>query len=127
MDLETDADKRPTIGGHIQGKLVLECQRCLEDVTEQIDIDFRLVLVKHEDQAKQLPEEEVLVVDADSVSLYGIIEDEVMLSLPIVIMHPEEECAATGILEGLREPVEQDQADEKENPFAVLKSLKDDT
>lgn len=125
MELDTDSDNRPYIGGHVQGQLVLECQRCLEDVSEQIDIDFRLVLVKHEDQAKGLPEDEVLVVDTDSVSLYGIIEDEVMLSLPIVIMHPEQECTATGILKELQEPVVQDQADEKENPFAVLKTLKD--
>lgn len=71
----------------------------------------------------ELPESyELIQLDENGeFDLNELIEDELILSLPIVAMHPLEECPMAGAQMTWGEI---DPADERPNPFAVLTSLK---
>jgi uncharacterized protein len=106
--------------GTIRTELEMICQRCMEPMQQYVDISFQLGLVKSEAKADELPEGyEPLLVSAEPASLLEIVEDELILSLPIVAMHDRKDCPAS---EKLLE-MEQEQP-KMENPFAVLSALK---
>lgn len=108
--------------GHVSAELELVCQRCLGPMTQVIDTDIRLGLVGSTAEGEQLPGEyEPLVVEAPPISVADVIEDELVLALPIVAMHPREECPASNRVSD--DPGEDLGAD-AENPFAILASVK---
>jgi uncharacterized protein len=78
-----------------------------------------------------LPENyEPLLVGAEPMPLSAIVEDELMLALPIVSMHAPEQCPASTRPEHTADDVpaegaEADQAADRANPFAVLRTLKE--
>jgi len=105
--------------GAISGNIHARCQRCLGDIELPIDIGFRLGIVFSENDFDRLPEDyEPLLVTGDMMKTLDIIEDEVILALPGVLVH---EVCSTGhknhvLDEILDEP--------RKNPFAVLEELK---
>jgi uncharacterized metal-binding protein YceD (DUF177 family) len=60
------------------------------------------------------PEVETLVAGGQPLSLATLVEDELLLALPMFAAHPENECPATAAVRGHG----------KQNPFSVLASLK---
>jgi uncharacterized protein len=107
------------LDGHVEAELVLRCERCLEPVTKTIESDFRFGLVTSEDEAELLPGEfEPLLVNSTEVSLADLVEDELLLSLPIVARH-EEACSELLQKHTKDEDVQQDTY----KPFAALKDL----
>jgi uncharacterized protein len=82
------------VTGAITGEVRLNCQRCLELYTHQLNINFRLGIVASEQQIANLPKEfEPLLVEEEVVFLRDIIEDEIILALPSAPLHSEEECS----------------------------------
>lgn len=155
-----DEQRRRTIIGSAAAQVDVVCQRCLNDMTINLEATVSLGLVSSEAQAEALPGEyEPLFIDVDEgqgssrnrrageVVLESLLEDELLLVLPLAPMHPDDEyCAARDqgksvdaqqeVENGLgSDPVsgqsrqEQDMSggagdDKKPNPFAVLKNLK---
>lgn len=112
------------IQGTIQGELQLVCQRCLEPLPWSANCEVRLGLIPTlESQERLEPGYEPLVAQEDSpLSLVAMVEDELILALPIVPMHPESRCPkADRSGAGANPDLE---ADAKESPFAVLNNLK---
>jgi len=108
------------IKGTLKAELLLTCQRCLEPVSYPVQLALSLALLGAEDQAAGLPDEyDPLVVDSQSLSLTTLIEDELILSLPIVAMHPESECPNRMAIKTDVEDVT-----DKPHPFAALAQLK---
>lgn len=102
--------------------LPLRCQRCLTPATEVIDVerDFRFVndeaTATEEDDASQ---EDVLVLSRDFDAL-ELIEDELIMALPLVPMHevcPSEHALTANL-------ADDEVPEEKPNPFAALASLR---
>ena len=107
----------PCLDGTVQAELRLECQRCMEPVTQQVTGVFRFGLVRGDEEAALLPKEfEPLLLSEGEQSLIAIIEDELILSLPIVARH-DEECSAN-----VRQH-NSDRGTETYKPFADLKEL----
>ena len=107
------------LDGHVQADLELRCERCLEPVNKHIESDFRFGLITSEDEAGLLPKEfEPLLASNYELSLLELVEDEILLSLPIVARH-DEECS--GILQKHKDDdrVQQDTY----KPIAALKDL----
>lgn len=120
LDFGKDHQGIRFIKGRLKAELLLTCQRCLETVPYPVDLALSLALVGSEDQAAGLPEQyDPLVLDSQSLSLTTLIEDELILALPIVAMHPESECTN-------RVPTDEDDGHvaDKPNPFAALAQLK---
>lgn len=95
LNFGKDAEGVKYVKGHIHCELQLTCQRCLKSVGYVIDEDINLSPVLSDGQAKQLPAQyEALMVDRDGQELLPIIEDEIILRLPIVAMHNTDLCHA---------------------------------
>jgi uncharacterized protein len=92
-----DGEQRPVRAGeperwlHLQASaaVVLECQRCLQPMAQSLQVDRRLRFVEGEDEAARLDEEcddDVLALPP-SLDLVALIEDELILALPLVPRH----------------------------------------
>jgi len=98
----------------------LECQRCLKAVAVPLATERSFLFVHGEDAAAQLDtdsEDDVLALTR-ALDLRELIEDELLLALPIVPRH--EVCPVP-----LVAPVDDEGVvEEKPNPFAALAALK---
>lgn len=101
--------------------LPLRCQRCLEVVGVPMQVDRRYLFVADEAEAARLDAElddEVLVM-ARELDLHELLEDELLLELPLVPRHAD--CTAPG--QGTAVGV--DAAGEPTHkPFEALQSLR---
>ena len=102
--------------------LAMQCQRCLTPVVEPVKAERAFVFVADEATAEAMDdesEEDVLVISRDFDAL-SLIEDELILALPLVPRHeacPENLPSSVG-----EEAVEA--VGERPNPFAALAALK---
>ena len=104
---------------HVDAHLSLVCQRCLQPVAAALHFDRSFRFVADEKQAAAIDadiEEDVLVLSRN-FDLVELIEDELLLALPLVPRH--EICPQP--LVGPADPVV---FDERVNPFDVLSELK---
>lgn len=102
--------------------LPMQCQRCLTPVTETVLAERSFRFVADEATAAALDdesEEDMLVLSRDFDAL-ALIEDELILSLPLVPMH--EVCPQSPPMSA-SDP-EFEAAAQRPNPFGVLAGLK---
>ena len=118
------------LDGHVETKVPMECQRCLETVEIELVSDFHLALVDDESLIERLDEDADFIVLGESesstkgdfttpatVDLLSLLEDELLLLMPLSPKH--DAC------EHKHQPTVQDIVEEKrDNPFDVLASLK---
>lgn len=79
----------------IVGFVVVECDRCLEDLTLKVDIDPRLTVgFGTVDVDEASVEDDVLVIDhtESELNLNQFVYDYICLGLPLVKVHPEGKC-----------------------------------
>ena len=115
-----DEQKITYLTGHLETKLTLQCQRCMEPFVYEIISDFILGVVTTLDEANALPERyEPALATEGSLALRDLIEDEIILNLPIIPRHEPEQCKVKFPL--VDSGWEQGKG---ENPFHVLESLK---
>jgi uncharacterized protein len=106
-----------------QAPLWLVCQRTLDPFVMPVAVDSRLGLIRSEQEEAALPAgyEPLLVAEDDKLSPIDVIEDELLLALPLVPVNPDSALPE----EVTRPPVEASPAEERpDNPFAVLRELK---
>lgn len=102
-----------------QGKIELECQRCLEPVRWTLDVDRSLQFVAGEEAAEALDadsEHDVLPLTR-RLDLFEVLEDELLLSLPLIARH--ESCPG-----GAPSAAPEEAEPEAPHPFAALAALK---
>lgn len=109
--------------GSISTSASLVCERCGGQMAQPLQIDFCFTPIKSESEIEELPEiyDPLEVDDHGEIDILQIVEDELILALPIVAFHAEEDCSVTQeeLSFGNVGP-----ENEKPNPFAVLKELK---
>lgn len=118
-----DPVRRPSVSGWVEAELALTCQRCLDVYKQPLRVEFSLVLVQGEDEGERLTDEwEPLLASEEQVRTAELLEDELILALPVVAMHVDENDCRIGAGEqaGASEAAEQ----QKTNPFAALAALK---
>jgi uncharacterized protein len=99
--------------------MLLCCQRCLGPVESDVSFDRWFHFVPDEDQAALLDadsEDEVLALER-WLDLQALVEDEMLLALPLVPRH--DICP-----EPLPRPVDDLEEAPEENPFAKLAGLR---
>ena len=117
-----EAHKR-RVDGKIRAQVNVVCQRCLDPVAIKVESDFELAIVWTDDQAKQLPKTlEPLTVGEQLIDLADIVEEELILSLPIVSYHDDKYCKRESRSFGDLEMTSTQEP--KKNPFNVLEQLK---
>ncbi len=119
LDLAFSRDEHGVacITGRYETSLQLVCQRCLEPFTVKLAHAINVGIARDKAGLNKLPETlEPLLLKQESIVLAEIIEDEILLGLPISPMHRLEDCAV-GELPGER-------GNTRKNPFHILKELK---
>lgn len=103
----------------IDVELPLACQRTLQRFLYPVQISQRLGLIRNEDEEAALPPdyEALLVPDDGMLRATDLVEDELVLSVPVVPMAPGSEAVEA---EWVPSQEEQDKA----SPFAALAALK---
>ena len=128
LQFARDSQGRFLLTGRIQTQLPLQCQRCFGVVDVAIDVPVQLALVKTEAAAEALPTAlEPLLVNDDAVAPLLVIEDELLLALPIVARHQDGDCQppiAAAIHHSPRTEKMPEPAQLAPNPFAILRTLK---
>lgn len=106
----------------LQAGVVLECQRCLRPVPRVVESESRLAFVARDD-ATVPADHEPIVGDARRVDLAALVEDELLLAVPLIAKHaPGEECRLPAE-SAARRPEPAPAAQEMRRPFAGLKDL----
>ena len=102
-------------------RIALQCQRCLHPVDTTLEFDRRIRFVRGEEEAATLDadlEDDVLALTR-ALDLRELIEDELLLALPLV---PRHELCPTPL--SVAEEDAPQSPDDRPNPFAVLAGLK---
>ena len=133
LHFDIDEGGAPRVGGNASATLRLQCQRCMEEMDYPIALKVRLGIVPSREAATNLPDNyDPLVVSGDEISIASILEDELILAMPIVAMHEIENCSQVEVSSKESERNGQEAelgnltASGRKNPFAVLAQLKED-
>ena len=113
-----DRQRRRVVSCIIEGFVFLTCQTSLEAFRHEISIQDRLVLVERESELPAIGEEsdeEDYLVANEPLDIRDVVEDAVLLALPMVPRKP-----GLGEVQGEGDEVP------KASPFAALASLKRD-
>lgn len=110
------------VSGTLIGELVLTCQRCLGSLQFPVDIRFSVAMAHNPAEAERLPAGlDPLIIEDDTLSIAELVEDEILLRLPIVPMHTASNSRGTcapGSADRLDET-----GDAVAHPFSVLAEL----
>ena len=116
----------------LRGQLELICQRCMRPMPLQVDTDSPVLLVESESEAQNAPVEWETYLAADGrLSPAALAAEELLLTLPIVPLHPAADCDA---LKGASVPAPEagpgasspgEEGTAKTRPFADLRALLD--
>ncbi len=125
LSFHRDASRRAVVRCEIEAELNLTCQRCLEPMKMPLIIDSRLGLVQGMDESAKLPEEldPLMVTEDTSLNIRELVEDEILLAIPDVPRHSEEDCQLD--LGNFTDSPELEDANKGSNPFDILAVLKD--
>ncbi len=109
--------KLATLKGHYKANLKVVCQRCLEPMVTPINQNFTLLIDATDEDIESYQIDSVYTVDG-YLDIFEVIEDELILALPIIMMHEDKNCNDYLRMTAETLPVETN------NPFAVLETLK---
>jgi uncharacterized protein len=127
------AELRPRTGGeddvwlHLaaEATVPLTCQRCMGVVEIPVEVAqwYRFVATEDIAMAEDDQSEEDLLVMEPQFDLLAVLEDELLMALPLVPMH--EQCPVTPKLQaGEADMAGEPDSGKKPNPFDVLAQLK---
>lgn len=122
IDCDKDKEGLVVISGAAEYSGYVICQRCNEKMKQDLAVSFLYTPLTKRTVEEELPEsyETFALDDKGVMMLHQVIEDELIVALPIVPMHEPQDCAYKGSMSFGELP---DEA-AKPNPFDVLKTLK---
>ncbi len=111
-----DAEERvPAVTGSATAAVSAVCQRCLEPFCLTLKIEPRLLLLEQQDTVDGYDEFEVWELDGQAVRPQDLVEELLIMALPLAPMHDDmAACKAFS--------AENDGADDLTKPFAGLRS-----
>jgi len=125
LEFDRDPQRLRILKGKLKSTVNLVCQRCLHPVSQAIESEFTLGIVFNDEQAQNLPRAyEPLLVEDEKLVVLDVVEEELILSLPMFAYH--DACEVDGYkqteeAETLPEELEEEK---KPNPFEALSELK---
>jgi uncharacterized protein len=85
--------QRSLVIGDCRASVQMICQNCLEPVQVEVEAKIRTLLLDSLDELVALRQsEDGTLCDAETVSLVDILEDDLIVSLPMVARHAPGEC-----------------------------------
>lgn len=124
LDFGRDEQHTVVIHSALDVEVTMICQRCLEPVVLPIHSECVYAVVNEGASSQHLPKGyDVLEVGEDPLDLLALVEEELLLALPIVPLHDQEVCQPPV---GPDEPEPNEDEVSRSNPFSVLAQLKRD-
>jgi uncharacterized protein len=131
LDFKHDEIGEAIVSGFVEAKVMLICQRCMQPYCHEVTNNVNWAVVKNDTKAKQVQQQYDPVLESgnNELELLAQLEDEIILSIPIIPMHENlDDCirepeftSAQAITESVGVPVE---IKAYSNPFADLANLK---
>jgi uncharacterized protein len=85
----------PVAEVEVDGEVPLTCQRCFGPMPWPVEARERVAMVAGPEEADRVPQGRETIFAADHrISLRDLVEEELLLQLPIVPLHEPEDCAA---------------------------------
>jgi len=112
----------PLVEGTLRGRFRRDCQRCLEPVDLDVTVSLKLAVTGAGGDELAPADFEAWQSDEEAVTLRDLLEDELLLALPMVARHEDERRC--GRLAARLEDDGQEDLPTRDNPFAVLRTLK---
>ena len=107
--------------GALRVRLQVTCQRCLEAMDLKLEAAPWLILQKSGERLeRQEGEADILVADKP-LSLSSLVEDELLLAMPMVPMHAPDQCPTKVRAASVTRAAPDQARRGRKNPFAVLK------
>ena len=121
LDFGCDELGHPSLDVQVCTQVTLLCQRSLEPFRTELRAKTRLSLIKDECDVEALPATSEPLLVSGPLRLEDVIEDELLLVLPLIPVAPgsEQKIAAWTGANRI-----EDAADAEPNPFAALSRLK---
>ncbi|PIP79350.1 MAG: hypothetical protein COW84_09700 [Gammaproteobacteria bacterium CG22_combo_CG10-13_8_21_14_all_40_8] len=129
LSASKDEQHRVHIHGDIDGSVWLTCQLCLKPMQHSLNHHFDLLVVLTDEQAQQVVKNhEPLIVEDDTIEIMKVVEEEVLLSLPLAPVHEtklmcQEHQSFIPLTEEVDEKRWNDQEQPMIQPFTNLKAL----
>jgi len=142
LAFDTDILGNRFVTGHVGARVVLQCQRCMDNYNLDLNCDISIAFVENEFQQKQAEESDYDIFRLAKRELFDprvLIEDELLLALPQIPMHSESEIGKncdvrvnfidddnieTAEIGHSGKDIKQSEQLDEDNPFAILKQLK---
>ena len=126
LQFVTTEQGRRVILGSVTATVEAICQRCLEPLSLQLADAIQLALVESESQIDSLEAQwDPWVIDGPRVTIASLLEEQLMLCMPLVNYHADDRCVEALEYPWQRELREGNIGDRAgQNPFEVLKALK---
>jgi uncharacterized protein len=127
LEFGRSADREIVIGMDIKYQMQLRCQRCLETFDYAGGTKVTVAVATNDLDASKLEEnyDTVIIVDESGINITELVEDEALLSMPLVSAHASEDECVPQMLESMEDSVVIEEP-VRVNPFAALASLKKD-
>ena len=120
FELSLSAQNLPLLVGAVQGNVVLRCERCLGEVDIPFESSVTLALVEEQQGADFIPDGyEKFEYIGTHISTLDLLEEEVLLALPMVPKHSRIEDCQPHVKDWMQ--TEEVVEVKRDNPFAVLK------
>ena len=103
--------RQPSLHLTIKANLVMTCQRCLEEMAVNLDLNLDYLVTDAEISDAEDSDEIDWLEANHEMDVGELIEDELLLAMPIAPTHAHD-CSKQSMQSG-----------DKPNPFAVLKSI----
>jgi uncharacterized protein len=110
----TRVDGHPAVRVRVSGQVMLECQRCLLPFAYEFEAQRTLVFAPPPADPEDEAEDADFLGAEARLEVMELVDEEVLLCLPMVPRHPQANCPADS-------PAMQSGG--KPNPFAVLKAV----
>jgi uncharacterized protein len=103
-------------------RVALTCQRCLGPLTWSVVASGRVALVDGDDEAERAPESlETILAPEHRISIRELVEEELLLGMPIVPLHQSGDCVAAAPADALSHGTEPEET--RQRPFEGLDEL----
>jgi len=146
LAFDTDILGNRFVTGHVDARVVLQCQRCMDDYELDLNCNISLAFVRNDFEQKRAEDSNYDIYRLAKKELFDprvLIEDELLLALPQIPMHPDSEIGKdcdvrVKFLDADDTAIEDDvlsskntdskitksEQNDEDNPFAILKQLK---
>lgn len=121
LELSRDHRGRRLARVAIRALVTLQCQRCMAPMDWPLTVDSVLLIADEKSAPDSGEDPDSVSLDEGTLDAVALVEDEILLALPIVALHDEDtECGR----QGTETAGPQQLSAEREHPFAALAALK---